>query len=436
MKEPQSSLSNKQGSSNPVDHNPAKFNRKPITPATAQQKIADYVRLIDIEKVSLYTAGERFLAEDVQAPHPYPHFRRSGMDGYAVIASDIVQASSDHMIWLQVIDNIPCGQTPSVPLIQGTAARIMTGAMVPDEADTVVMLEMTESRQAEGKEWVGFKRSVEQGRNITPIGLEVQAGDILLTKGAQIGAGEISVLATFGVHEVEVYRRPQVAIFSTGTELLSVEEPIEPGKIRNSNSYMLAEQVKAAGGEPHVLGAIMDDFELARTTMLHALSSYDIVISSGGVSVGDYDVMGDLVRSDEVEMLFNKISMRPGSVTTGAVKDGKLLFALSGNPGACFVGCELLVRPTIRQMMNSKHDYLPEWTATLGHDYHKINSFTRYVRGSIAVEEGKIVAYPASLDESSVMVTIKDSDCLIVIPPTSEVLPAGTTVSVLRLSRS
>ncbi|MDQ1234428.1 molybdopterin molybdotransferase [Paenibacillus sp. SORGH_AS306] len=435
MKEPQSSLFDKQESSNPVDHNPAKFNRKPITPATAQQKIADYVRIIDTEKVSIYTAGGRFLAEDVQAPHPYPHFRRSGMDGYAVIASDIAQASSDHLIWLQVIDNIPCGQTPSVQLVQGTAARIMTGAMVPDEADTVVMLEMTETKQAEGQEWVGFKRSVEQGRNITPIGLEIEAGDILLTKGAQISAGEISVLATFGVHEVKVYRRPQVAIFSTGTELLSVEEPIEPGKIRNSNSYMLAEQVKAAGGEPHVLGAIMDDLELARTTMLHALSSYDIVISSGGVSVGDYDVMGDLVRSDEVEMLFNKISMRPGSVTTGAVKDGKLLFALSGNPGACFVGCELLVRPTIRQMMNSKQDYLPEWTATLGHDYHKINSFTRYVRGTIAVEEGKIVAYPASLDESSVMVTIKDSDCLIVIPPTSEVLPAGTTVSVLRLSR-
>ncbi|WIM38472.1 molybdopterin molybdotransferase MoeA [Paenibacillus sp. PK4536] len=434
MKESQP-LSSEQGGSNPVEHNPAKFKRKPITPATAQQKVAEYVQVIDTEVIPLYTAGGRFLAESVQAPHPYPHFRRSGMDGYAVIADDIALASSDDIVWLEVIDNIPCGQTPSVPIVKGTAARIMTGAMVPDEADTVVMLEMTETREEDRRQWVGLKRSVEQGRNITPIGLEVQAVDILLTQGAQIGAGEISVLATFGVHQVEVYRRPQVAIFSTGTELLTVEEPIAPGKIRNSNSYMLAEQVKAAGGEPHVLGAIMDDLELARTTMLHALSSYDIVISSGGVSVGDYDVMGDLVRSDEVEMLFNKISMRPGSVTTGAVKDGKLLFALSGNPGACFVGCELLVRPTIRQMMNSKQDYLPEWTATLGHDYHKINSFTRYVRGSMTVENGKIIAYPASLDESSVMVTIKDSDCLIIIPPTSEVLPAGTTVSLLRLSR-
>lgn len=435
MKESESKLSTDQGGSSPVDHNPAKFNRKPITPATAQQKIAEYVHITDTEKVSLYTAGDRFLAEDIQAPHPYPHFRRSGMDGYAVIASDIESASSHHMIWLEVVDNIPCGQTPSVILTTGTAARIMTGAMVPDEADTVVMLEMTEIKEENGQSFVGFKRPLEQGRNITPIGLEVQAGDILLTRGSQIGAGEISVLATFGVYEVEVYIRPQVAIFSTGTELLSVEEPIAPGKIRNSNSLMLAEQVKAAGGEPHVLGAIVDDLELARTTMLDALASYDIVISSGGVSVGDYDVMGDLVRSDEVEMLFNKISMRPGSVTTGAVKDGKLLFALSGNPGACFVGCELLVCPTIRQMMNSKRDYLPQWGATLGSDYHKINSFTRYVRGSMTVEDGKVIAYPATLDESNVMVTIKDSDCLIIIPPTSEVLPAGTAVSLLRLSR-
>jgi len=411
-----------------------KFHRRPITPAEAQKRIAGYVRPSDTEQVRLEEAGGRFLAETVTAPHPYPHFRRSGMDGYAMIAADLLEASSDHMIWLEVVDNIPCGYTPSVSIQSGKASRIMTGAMVPDGADVVVMLEMTETKMEQGRTWVGLKRQVEAGRNITPIGLEVKEGDMLLQQGACIGAGEISVLATFGVHTVTVYRRPQVAVFSTGTELLSVEEPIEPGKIRNSNSLMLAEQIRAAGGEPHLLGAVEDDLELARTMMMNALAQYDLVVSSGGVSVGDYDVMGDLVRSGEVEMLFNKISMRPGSVTTGAVKDGKLLFALSGNPGACFVGCELLVRPTIRQMMNSTRDYLPEWTAELGRDYSKINSFTRFVRGHVDVENGRVIAYPALLDESNVMVTIKDSDCLIVIPPTTEPMPAGTPVSVLKLA--
>ncbi|WP_458122227.1 molybdopterin molybdotransferase MoeA [Paenibacillus sp. Z6-24] len=411
-----------------------KFHRKPITPAEAQRRIAVHVRQAETEQVKLEEAGGRFLAQTVTAPHPYPHFRRSGMDGYAMIAADLEHASSEQVIWLEVVDNIPCGYTPSVSIRSGQAARIMTGAMVPEGADVVVMLEMTETRTEDDRTWVGLKRQVEAGRNITPIGLEIGEGEQLLEQGAYIGAGEISVLATFGVHTVTVYRRPQVAIFSTGTELLGVEEPIEPGKIRNSNSLMLAEQIRAAGGEPHLLGAVEDDLELARTIMMDALAQYDLVVSSGGVSVGDYDIMGDLVRSGEVEMLFNKISMRPGSVTTGAVKEGTLLFALSGNPGACFVGCELLVRPTIRQMMNSTEDYLPEWTARLGRDYSKINSFTRYVRGHVNVENGQVIAYPALLDESNVMVTIKDSDCLIVIPPTTEPLPAGTPVSVLKLA--
>ncbi len=429
----QSGSDSSAASSNQAQQDHGKFNRRPITPATAQQKIAAYVQPAAIEEVKLHEAGGRFLAQSVTAPHPYPHFRRSGMDGYALQAADLEQASSDHIVWLEVIDNIPCGYTPSHEITSGYAARIMTGAMVPDGADVVVMLEMTELRTENDRTWVGIKRQVEQGRNITPIGLEVQQGDLLLEQGAQIGAGEISVLATFGVHTVQVYRKPRVAIFSTGTELLGIEEPIAPGKIRNSNSLMLAQQIAAAGGEPILLGAIEDKLELARTMMMNALEQYDLVVSSGGVSVGDYDIMGDLVRSGEVDMLFNKISMRPGSVTTGAVKDGKLLFALSGNPGACFVGCELLVRPTIRQMMQSKHDYLPQWQAELGREYAKINSFTRYVRGRIEAENGRLVAYPALLDESNVMVTIKDSDCLIIIPPTSEPLPAGTTVQVLRL---
>ncbi len=411
----------------------SKFKRKALQVSVAQSMISQYINAGDIETVRLQESHGRTLAQEISAPHPYPHFRRSGMDGYAIRSADTDGCNSDQPIWLEVIDEIPCGKVSDKIIISGTASRIMTGAQVPEGADAVVMFEMTEVREEKGKSIVGLKRSIEVGKNITPIGLELQAGELILSPGIKISAGEISVLATFGIHHVAVYRRPRVAIFSTGSELLSVEEPLQPGKIRNSNTWMLASQVIEAGGEPVILDAIMDDLSLAREKVEYALNQYDMVVTSGGVSVGDYDIMGDLVRGDSVEMLYNKVAMRPGSVTTAAVKEGKLLFALSGNPGACFVGCELFVRPSIRGMMGDQNPYLPEWSGTLGADYPKINSFTRYVRAKVEIRDGVIYAIPKGVDESGVMITIKDSDCLIVVPPAQEGLKSGAKVRMLML---
>ncbi len=414
-------------------HNSSKFKRKALQVNVAQSMISHYITSGDIEMVTLQDSHGRTLAEGVSAPHPYPHFRRSGMDGYAIRSADTEGCSNDQSIWLQVIDEIPCGTVSDKTIIPGTAARIMTGAQVPEGADAVVMFEMTEVREEQGGSVIGLKRYIEIGKNITPIGLELKAGELILSPGITISAGEISVLATFGIHRVAVYRRPRVAIFSTGSELLAVDEPLQPGKIRNSNTYMLASQVIEAGGEPVILEAIMDDLSLAREKVEEALNEYDMVVTSGGVSVGDYDIMGDLVRGDSVEMLYNKIAMRPGSVTTAAVKDGKLLFALSGNPGACFVGCELFVRPSIRGMMGDQNPYLTEWSGTLGADYPKVNNFTRYVRGKTEIRDGVVYAIPTGIDESSVMITIKDSDCLIVVPPGQQGLKSGDKVQMLML---
>lgn len=417
-----------------------KFRRQALDVSVAQATIMPYATLLDSEWVSLADSQGRTLAEHVTASHPFPHFRRSGMDGFAIMSADTKGCSSEHPVKLEVIDEIPCGNTPNVELITGTAARIMTGAKVPDEADAVVMFEMTTEVQLrddsnEVKTYIELKREIEVGKNVTPIGLELSQGDVILEKGRQIGTGEISVLATFGIHQVPVIRRPRIAIFSTGSELLTVEEPLQDGRIRNSNTYMLANQIREAGGEPYVFHSIEDDLELARSKVLTAFNQYDIVVTTGGVSVGDYDIMADLVTSTDVEMLFNKIQMRPGSVTTAAAKEGKLLFALSGNPGACFVGFELFVRPAIRTMLGSKQPFLEQFQAELGVSYNKVNNFTRFVRGRLDFSEGKVYAYPASLDESSVMITIKDSDILIVIPPTNTPVEAGELVTVLKLPR-
>jgi molybdopterin molybdotransferase len=255
----------------------------------------------------------------------------------------------------------------------------------------------------------------------------------VLPAGTLIGAGDVAVLAALGVPYVPVRRRPKVAIFATGTELLEVDEPLVPGKIRNSNSPMLEALVREAGGEPVMLGAIVDDLELARSKVQMALESYDLVITTGGVSVGDYDIMGDLIREQSGEMLFNKVTMRPGSVTTAAIRGGTILLALSGNPGACFVGFQLFARPVIGLMQGAAQPYLPEWTAVLAVDYKRVNSFTRFVRARLEIREGILYAYPAAVDESSVMVTIKDSDCLIIIPPDSGQISSGDKVTVLKL---
>ncbi|PAD79421.1 gephyrin-like molybdotransferase Glp [Paenibacillus campinasensis] len=412
---------------------PNKFQRKALQVPVAQEKALAYVQPGETEIISLKESDGRILAADVIAPHPYPAFRRSGMDGYAVRSEDTLACEDGETVWLKVVDHIPCGYVSSVPITEGTTSRIMTGAQVPDGADAVVMLEATESRSENGETYIGLKRAIEPGKNVTPRGFELQEGELILAKGREIGPGEISVLATFGVHEVEVYRRPVVGIFSTGTELLDIDEPLQPGKIRNSNTYMLAAQIREAGGTPVVMEAIPDDIELARSKVASALQKYDIVVTTGGVSVGDYDIMGELVASGGVDMLFNKVTMRPGSVTTAAVKDGKLLFALSGNPGACFVGFLLFVRPAIRKKLGMTQLHLTEWTAELGADYSKVNNFTRFVRGRLEVREGRLVATPAQLDESSVMVTIKDSECLIVIPPELKGAAKGHPVTVLVL---
>lgn len=415
------------------EYNKDKFQRKALQVKEAQSKLIANASPLAAEELPLNQSCGRYLARAVHAPHPFPAFNRSSMDGYAVIAEDTAAAGDGNEVWLEVVDVIPCGAVATRDITSGTAARIMTGAQIPAGADTVIMLEVTMSRVIDGITYVGVHNPQKAGIHVTPRGLELESGEMVLLEGQLIGAGDIAALAALGVANVPVHRRPKVAIFATGSELLEVDEPLAPGKIRNSNSPMLEALVKEAGGEPVMLGTIVDDLELARSKVQMALESYDLVITTGGVSVGDYDIMGDLIREQSGEMLFNKVTMRPGSVTTAAIGEGTILLALSGNPGACFVGFQLFARPVIGLMQGAAQPYLPEWTVILGADYKRTNSYTRFVRARLEIREGVIYAFPAAVDESSVMVTIKDSDCLIIIPPDSGQMSYGDKVTVLKL---
>lgn len=411
-----------------------KFNREAIPAGAAQDRILQHIKPGAAETVRLEEAWGRRLAEDVYASHPVPHFRRSGMDGFALRAAETAGASPDAPARLEVAAVIPCGEVMKEPLLPGQAARIMTGAAVPDEADAVIMFELTDTVEEDGRTYVQVKKEMRQGANISETGLEMKEGELLLEAGRPVSPGESALLAMFGYPSVRVAKKPSVAVFATGSELLRVDEALQPGRIRNSNGYMIAAQVREAGADPVLMDPIPDDVELAKRMILKAMDDYDAVVTTGGVSVGDYDILYDLTQQWDGELLFNKVAMRPGSPTTAGVRNGKLLFALSGNPGACFVGFELFARPALLAMQGVRNPIRPEHSALMAVDYTKGDKFTKYLRGVREVKDGTVYVRPVGIDASSVTVSIRDSDCLIVIPFGDSGVAAGAAVSVIPLT--
>ncbi|WP_313781921.1 gephyrin-like molybdotransferase Glp [Paenibacillus larvae] len=327
-----------------------RFEREALTVKEALERVMAHVPAGNLEKVKLEESIGRRLASDVHASHPVPHFRRSGMDGYAVRSSDTAGASAERPVLLEVVETVPCGSIAQRQLQPGQAARIMTGAAVPDEADAVIMFEMTASVQRNGRTYAAVRKEMRPGANVTPVAQEMPQGELILEAGRLIGAGEAALLAMFGHASVPVYKRPRVAIFATGTELLRVEEQLQAGRIRNSNGYMLAALVQEAGALPDIKVTIPDKVETAKSAILAAMDEYDLVLTTGGVSVGDYDVLYDMVANWDGKLLFNKLRMRPGSPTTAGIYKDRLLLALSGNPGACYVGFILFAKPVLLGM--------------------------------------------------------------------------------------
>lgn len=325
--------------------------RIPIPIADAVGQVMKYKRNGLTEYVSIFESHNRFLSEDLIATSDVPHFDRAPYDGFAIRSIDSQAASLDHPVEFEVIDHIGAGAVSAKILGPYQAVRIMTGAQMPDGSDAVVMLELAKEFVQDGKNFISIKRSYKPGDNVSFTGEDANKGEVLVKKGTLINPGIQAMLATFGYAQVPVSKKPIVGLFATGTELLEVDEPLEPGKIRNSNSYMISAQIDRAGAEVSYFGKLPDDFDTCYEAVTSALSKVDLLLTTGGVSVGDFDFMPAIYEKMGAEVLFNKVAMRPGSVTTVAQFNGKLLFGLSGNPSACYVGFELFARPIIRTFL-------------------------------------------------------------------------------------
>lgn len=403
--------------------------RKAIPVKEAIDLVIQNSYALPIEEVALADSYGRILAEDIIAKNDVPPFNRSAYDGYAVRAIDTSSASEDQPVAFKTLETIGAGYVPEKPLESGEAYRIMTGAILPQNADAIVMVEKTESTEA------GFllREVHETGQNISFQGEDVKQGEVQIEKGEKIHPGTIALLATFGYARVKVARRPKVSVISTGTELLDVTQPLEPGKIRNSNGPMLCGQLERLNVPYRSLGMMEDDLDACTAIVEKALEESDIVMTTGGVSVGDFDYLPEIYKRIGATVLFNKVMMRPGSVTTVAVKGKQLLFGLSGNPSACFSGFELFARPAILSQMNCKTPYLPLMQATLGEDYGKKNPFSRFVRAKWIFESGQIIVRPAGFNKSNAVSSIAKGNCIIALPPESEGYQVGDTVDVLLL---
>ncbi|SFI98056.1 molybdopterin molybdotransferase [Paenibacillus sp. UNC496MF] len=435
----------------------ARFRRRAVKVDDAMEMVIAAAVPGRRENVPLWEAGGRRLAESAAATTDWPPFARAGLDGFAVRSADTALASPGSPATLRVVAAVAAGELASAEVAPGTAVRIMTGGAVPSGADAVVMLEQTADARLDGQAAVRVKSAARPGQNVAPRGEEFRRGSVFAGPGELLRPGHVALLGTFGYAGVPVYARPRVAVLATGAELLPVEAPLAPGRIRDSNSAMVAALIGQSGGVPVMLGRVPDEHEAAARAVADALARCDMLITTGGVSVGDYDVMATLLRGigigeaaadgearqpqlspqlpPDSRLLFNKAAMRPGAPTSAAIVSGKLLLALSGNPGACFVGFELFARPAIARLQGASPEQArpKQATARLVGGFAKGSPHERFVRARLYAKNGVLYADPLAFGKSSMLASLPSADGLIRLKPGASGAAEGEIVDVILL---
>jgi molybdopterin molybdotransferase len=394
----------------------------------AREAILARFRALDSERVPLAQALGRVLAHDVDAPEDLPPFANSAMDGYALRTADITAADAAHPVRLNLIGEVPAGSVFPGTVGAGQAVRILTGAPLPAGADAVIQQELTTPGDGE----VAILARGAVGNNVRAAGTDVPRGTKLLARGVELGAAELAVLAAFGMDPLPVTRRPRVAILATGDELAAPGERPRPGQIRDSNSAWLAAAVAQAGAEPWPLGIARDTADDLRAHLARAAAA-DLILTSGGVSVGTYDLVKDvLAEGGAVE--FWRVRLRPGKPLAFGTYGATPLFGLPGNPVSSAVTFELFARPAIRTMLGAAAVDRPLVEAELGGEAIARGDRRHYVRAHLSARDGRLIATPTGEQGSHRIASLLGAAALLVIHEGEGMVAPGTLVPALSLS--
>jgi len=383
------------------------------------------------ERVTLPNALGRVLAENVTGPRDIPPKDNSAMDGYAVIAADTAGAAQDKPATLQIIEEIPAGMAATKTVTQGTATRIMTGALIPNGADAVVPVEDTDSSSTH----VAIFRAAEPGANVRFRGEDVRQGHVIVPAGTVLKPACLGMLASLGRAVIPVFQRPTVALISTGNELVDIDETPDDTSIITSNSYSLAGQITENGGIPLVIGIARDDKKDILSLFRQALRA-DIVVSSAGISEGNYDFVADVLEELGVTVHFTRVAERPGKPMVFGTKEQQLFFSLPGNPVSSMMTFEQYVRPAILKMSGHRRVFRRTVHAVMGEDFEKKKGLRYFLRGILKEDGTGYTVITTGGQGSGILTSMVQANAVIVLPEEKTHIARGDRVTAQILDPS
>jgi molybdopterin molybdotransferase len=391
----------------------------------AQQRVLEEVPILGRERIHILEALGRVLAQDVTAIQDVPAADNSAMDGYSIRHDDVVEATSSRPVKLRLIGESPAGRPFKGKVARGEAVRVLTGGLIPEGADSVIMVEDTER---EGNDIACF-RNPGLAAHIRRKGEEVRADEVVLHVGTIIRPPEVGMLATLGHAYVHVYQRPIVAILSTGDELVDLDEPLSEGKIVCSNSYSLASQTIECGAIPISLGIASDEETDQREKIREGLRA-DVIVTSGGVSVGKYDLVKETLSNLGMRVKFWKVAMKPGKPLIFGTIGSKPVFGLPGNPTSAMISFEQFVRPALLKMMGHANLFRPLIEATLAQDMNIVGNRLHLVRCKIFEKDGEMMAVATGTQSPGALRSMVLADGLMILPASEGPFTAGRQVKV------
>jgi molybdopterin molybdotransferase len=394
---------------------------------TALAQILEVVPPPVVERTSLSDAHGRILAESIAAPIDLPPFDNSAMDGYALQAADVAMAKAGAPVRLRQIGRVEAGSAYQGKVERGACVRLFTGSPMPNGADAVVMQEDTSDDPGQPGE-VLFLTSVQPGESVRHRGEDVKRGAILADRGEELSSGRIALLAAVGAIDVAVGRQPLVGVLATGSELREPGQPLGPGQIYESNRSALAALIRCAGGIPKVFPLVPDSPDATRSALVEALNHSDIVVTSGGVSVGDMDFIKPAFEESGGQLQFWRVAIKPGRPFVFGRRENKFLFGLPGNPASALVTFLLLVRPALRRWQGATEIALPSHPGVLAEPLANPGERRHFVRVAVSAE-GEVRS--AGKQVSHMISSLATANGLVDVPPRTT-LPAGVTVQVMR----